>query len=472
MRLWEVVLIVLVAVNVAVFRQVLHKKHEQLLVWSGLLSVIAAGLQATVEGARWQVGPCYVSLLLMALCALLNRRSKLFADRAPQFLKQFVPFNFLLVGSAVVLSLLLPISPLPAPTGPYPVGTATYHLIDQKRRETFSLDQGCKRELMIQVWYPAASTIGSRRAPFMAPSNDLRPFFGAPIFAVAASYLHLIPTGSWESAPMARDQARFPVLIFSHGLMGGRIQNTVQEQELASHGYVVVGVDHTYDGSFTVVSASENIASGLLVNSLAPQGSAASLLIKGGLSIRVEDVRFVIDELERLDKKDSLGLLTDRLDLQRIGLFGHSFGGATTLLACAVDKRFCAGIAMDATVPDELSAASIKQPFLFMEARRAAEDPLGTQLLCGQLSSPCWSITIDGAEHGDFTDLPMLTPVHRLSLLTGPIDGQRAMQIIDAYSLVFFDQTLRGKHDELLDGPSRKYPEVGFTKKTSSLDTH
>ncbi len=62
--------------------------------------------------------------------------------------------------------------------------------------------------------------------------------------------------------------------------------------------------------------------------------------------------------------------------------------------------------------------------------------------------------------HVNFTDLPYWSPIMPLVGMTGPINDQRGFDIVNAYSLAFFDKELKGLPSPLLNGPSKQYPEV------------
>ncbi len=455
-------------VGILAFRSGLINRSKKYMLGAIAIPVVCAILQASIEHPRWQLAPCYISVCALLTALISQFRTTGSERQLPRLLKQFVPFNCLLATIAAVLCLLIPIVQLPVPTGPYRVGTVSFQLKDNNRREIFCKDAKEKRRVMIQVWYPAGNS-GGQLAPFMPYCPDVHPFLSAPIWSVVASHLWLISTNSRISAPILRSQLKFPVLIFSHGIMGGRIQNTTQAEELASRGYIVVGIDHTYDASFTILSDNENIPSGLLSNSLGPEENTVVKVRDNGLAVRVADTRFVLDELTRLNNSDSLGVLANSLDLERVGIFGHSFGGATTIVTCAVDKRFKAGLAMDGCIADE-QIRSINRPLFVMQAPRSGDDPIGVKRLSKKVHAPFWAVTIDGTAHGNFTDLAFLSPAHRLSLLTGSIDQRRALRIINAYTIAFFDFTLLGKHSALLDGPSKDYPEVSFDSKNVAVE--
>lgn len=405
--------------------------------------VLTSALQLIFEGFRWQMTFAFMAegVLLMAIIFSRNIESARY--------RRLWQLAIALVAISTMLAVLVPVSTLPAPTGQYPVGTQSYLLTDNKRWETFS-QTPMHREIMIQVWYPSIRTDGAQTAPYMEPFSDGSPYFSAPLFSLAASHLPLIRTDSTVATPMCQPADPRAVLIFSHGMMGGRIQNTVLAEELASHGYVVVGIDHTFDCSFAILP-DRTICSVLLTRSPMP----IELLTETGLEVRVKDVCFVLDELARLNLADPKNILTGRLDLHKVGVYGHSLGGQTALLACAQDKRIKAGLSMDGVTT---AFNSISQPFMLMQAAREG-DPLHVKALRKQLAGPNYILTLKNSGHANFTDLPLLTPVHWITQLTGSIDGLRATQIIDDYALAFFDQYIRGKNSALLKNTT-PFPEV------------
>ena len=182
------------------------------------------------------------------------------------------------------------------------------------------------------------------------------------------------------------------------------------------------------------------------------------------------DLRFVLDQLVLVNSGAIPSPLTGRLDLTRVGLYGHSTGGGAVVLACSQDKRCQAGLGMDAwlgPVPPPVINQGLTQPFLFMRSETwstAQNDALLDTLYTGARAG-VMRMTIRGTKHYDFTMLPLLTPLAPVLGLKGPIDGQRGMAIITDYLLAFFDQTLKGQAQPLLTGPSSGYPEVTFERR-------
>ena len=218
--------------------------------FSALLTVCA---QALVEGPRWQIIPAYALSGMLLLVSFL-RGSKLahevYRHNLTRLLAILVGAGLSvlgLVGSAL-LTIIFPVFRFPRPTGPYAIGTLTYHWVDTDRPEVFTEDQADRRELMVQIWYPAKADPSAPRAPYVPSVDTIAPAL-ARIYrlpAAAFGYVQYVTTNAISSASMADDQPDYPVLIFLPGLTGFRRHNTFQVEELVSHGYIVVGIDQPY----------------------------------------------------------------------------------------------------------------------------------------------------------------------------------------------------------------------------------
>ncbi len=142
----------------------------------------------------------------------------------------------------------------PALTGAYPVGVVDLALTDPSRRELFGPQPGGARELGLIVWYPAAGA-AARRSPIWRKPDLILPAYAKAMGyppAVADAFRNQ-ESHAYEAAPVARGR-RFPVVIFSHGYAQGFAgQNTALCEELASHGYVVVSIGHTYESFITLL---------------------------------------------------------------------------------------------------------------------------------------------------------------------------------------------------------------------------
>jgi predicted dienelactone hydrolase len=134
----------------------------------------------------------------------------------------------------------------PRPTGRYAIGTVTCHWVDVSRAALFSADPDARRELMVQIWYPAEETPASPHVRYLPDSDAvgaaLARFLGVP--SVALAPLDDVVTNAVASAPVADDEPLYPVLIMLVGIKGSYRQlQTFQVEELVSHGYVVAALD-------------------------------------------------------------------------------------------------------------------------------------------------------------------------------------------------------------------------------------
>ncbi len=446
--------------------------------WVGLMLALLTLLTAmhlVFEGYRWQMVPAYTFtglLLVLTVPSVFRPAGEQTGHRRSSIVISGLGLLFLAI--AVALPLLFPIFRFPQPSGPYRVGTVTYHWIDATRDETFTDDPADHRELMVQIWYPAEPAPGAKPGPYVSHADKigtaLASGFGLPPFVFG--HLQYIRTNAVPDAAVSTAQPRYPVILFSHGRGGLRVQNTFQVEELVSHGYVVVGIDHTYAAAATA------FPDGRVVSFDPRLKDKTFLEIK--FEVFAEDARFVLDQLEMLDASDLERMFQGRLDLSRVGIFGHSLGGITAAEACHLDARFKAGIDIDAFVPQDVVESGLAQPFMFitrdtvtMEKELARFDPAerqarineqmdSIQIVFDELQQEGYLVKMHGLFHYNATDLPLWTPLTSAIGMAGPIDASRAHRIVNAYTLAFFDRHLNGQPAPLLESPSSDFPEVEF----------
>jgi dienelactone hydrolase len=323
----------------------------------------------------------------------------------------------------------------------------------EPQKDPLSAHQAKNRELAVQFWYPTRQKDG-QIAPDMFPFRDWSPFIKSPFFALVASHLAFVRTHSEIEAPLSKKIAHYPVVIFSHGLMGWRGQNTDQMEWLASHGFIVVAPDHTYDAAFSVFPDGHVVTSQLLAGK---ESSDAATLKEVDLEERLKDLNFLLDELPKLNAKDPRGRFTDKLDVKNVGVLGHSMGG-TAAISLSQHSNLKAAIALDGGPAEFISPLC---PLMVLQAERYG-DPLEIRRLYATTNAfPIYNIKVNRAGHTNFTDLPLITRLHWVLGMSGNINQFDAERVINTYALYFFSKYLKGIEE---DFSLYKFEGVKLTK--------
>jgi dienelactone hydrolase len=414
----------------------------------------------SVVGIRWQMLPVLAGaavVLPFTLSPLLRRRTGRPTWRARWWLA--LPGSVACLGlmaTGPVAAWAFPVPGFPEPSGRFAVGTRVVQWTDPRRPETFTADPYDQRTVVIQLWYPARkSPAGARRAQYLGRteheartvSDALVRQVGLPGFLVDG--VPRARTHAVFNAPVTGGGERFPVVLFSPGSGGVRTQNTAWAEELASHGYVVVGLDHPYDSAAVV------LADGRTLHTRTDSTGDRDKDDKSAAdwtAVRAADLSFVLTQLDRLDRGEIAGPLTGRLDTGRAAVTGHSMGGAAALQAARQDRRFDAVIDLDG-YPHGPISPSLHQPTLALtQAITPGTDPRYIPRLTKALklnTATSYRLTIPGATHLTFMDGPLyLPPVPSIVGSQGRTDSPR---VVAATTLAFLDTTLRHKPGDLAD---------------------
>ncbi|TQS29417.1 alpha/beta hydrolase [Microbispora sp. KK1-11] len=341
---------------------------------------------------------------------------------------------------------------LPALTGPYPVGATTLYLKDTSRRDPWAPEVKA-RELMVTLWYPAQAGEG-RRAPYMTAKESELTLKGKKVTGVPYDVLSRTRTNAFQDARPAGRKGSLPLVVLSPGFTMPRSTLTALAEELASRGYVVAGVDHTYE-NYATTFPDGRVAECVACDSDTDPGFGAKVA-----GVRAADVSFVLDRLTGPDAKWEGSSL---IDPSEIAMAGHSIGGAGAVAAMLNDARLRAGIDMDGTTYARIPKSGLSRPFLFLGSaghRPASPDnswDRDWKLLTG------WKrwLVLPGADHQSFTDVPLLAGALGIAV-PGDLSAARSMQITRTYVRAFLDRHLRHEPQSLLDEPSPRYPEVRF----------
>jgi predicted dienelactone hydrolase len=378
---------------------------------------------------------------------------------------------FILAGAGLIIYLAFdhnaPLD-LPAPTGPYAVGRAEMDWVEAGRPDPLVGQGSALRELVVWVWYPAGGG-GASPAPYLPPAWVQARGADQGLGVLIEKDLNKIRTHAFEGVPLAAQPALFPLLVMQPGMGPMASDYTVFAENLASHGYVVVGINPTYTANWTVFPDGRfapRSALGTIPDSDTPaQTEADAIRIE---AVWVQDATFAMDQLANMNA-DPASFFHQRLDLDHIGLWGHSFGGATALAVCQHDPRCQAGVDLDGSPWGEEKQAALTAPFMIMteDSGQAcdANCALLRQVLQHTLPGTGYLVSLAGAGHFNFSDLPLrqeplVRPLFALAGYEGAIPPTRALEITNAYLVAFFDQYLKGKPQPLLQGPPASYPEV------------
>lgn len=394
-------------------------------------------------------------------------------------------YGLAILGCDSLLSAIGKARHLPAPDGKYKVGTFRFNIVDDNRHGILASESEARR-LTVRVWYPTGVTGAEPYAKFMENTEMTRLFSSSmkmPKFMFKK--LSKTVTNSAVRPPFAADLQYADVLIFSHGHGSFEGQNVLQMEHLASHGYAVFSICHTYEAFATYFSDDDivpknaratEIFTNELLNSLkeynrktdTPEAMRHMVTscptANQNIDIRVGDIIFTLDQLEKINRGEMKSPLEGKLKLDKIGVFGHSFGGAAAGDVTLSDDRFCCFINMDGAPFGRLPNNITNKPFMILNNEASL-------IVSGYHpdQSNFISIKVKGTKHLDFTDLPLALPaMKRSGLGLGAIDGIRQMKIVNDYILAFFDTFIRNRPNTLITNGDARYEEVTVKNRLGS----
>ncbi len=426
------------------------------LLWALGIVIVLAAAQILTEEFYWHFLPAYLLIAVLGVSA-----AKLPAKPPAWSIWLARAGLAVAMGLAVApFALFVPVPELPAPSGPFAVGTEIYRWVDASREETATEDPSDKRNVIAQAWYPAQAA-GDKRSTYMEGLDDL-PLIDSLLPGIMMQSYGRIDTHATLNAEVS-GQKLWPVVIFSPGFGAPRAFYTGLAAELASRGYVVLMLDHPYEAAVTQL-ADGSIAK--RIDTSPYDVDARDAWMADQLDIRARDVQFALDRLV-----EGAGRLKGHVDLSRIVAMGHSFGGATAIAAAGRDPRIAALVNIDGTPYGELPV--IRRPFMLLQSDYAVTTHgdsfmARNKQLLEQATAPAWRYEVLHANHLDFMDVPLYfaPPGHwALSLVVGgdlfggsrgPLETQHAASdILDA----FIRETLSGESG-LLKSTEARFSEI------------
>jgi hypothetical protein len=369
---------------------------------------------------------------------------------------------------------------LPRPTGKHLVGITYLSFIDDNRKELFDNNQESNREITVKVWYPSDN------------ESNPEPYFLDAESEFAMKYLQFpeifknLRTNSSRDVPMSSKENKYPILIFSHGFGEHYSQNTILMEELASHGYILFSISHHYECKFSsfpdgrliyldmnsqrfqkIMQEQQNPKAMELLQKmynasndeermqvLLETSNALPTILTESPKYWAEDISFFMDQLESMNNENKI--LKDKLNLDRIGVFGMSLGGIATSEICLNDNRIKAGINIDGGLYGTLLNVKHQTHFMFLNSKRF----LGYgKIFIGESTVDCYSLSVKDSDHYNFSDYSVY-PVPSVSFLLGTIDGEKTIEIMNVIVLAFFDKYLKENNDINLIEQAKKYPEI------------
>jgi predicted dienelactone hydrolase len=497
MRIFEAILILLNLLSLF-----LIVKEQSRTVWFRLaganLSVLL--IHGLFEGMRYQMAFPYIFVGLLTVFTFL-KGSRKFNAKMPKAVKVMaISLSFVFLMVTVFLAYALPVFTLSKPTGSYDVGIQYFHWIDENRTDPFLDASTKKRELMVKVYYPAEGSGSKPYSRYFHNSPELirsfTTFYGLPAFMF--DHFNLVRMNSKDGLPLSDQQQTYPVILFSHGAGTSMEVQTSQSEDLASHGYIVVAIDHTYVSAATAFP--DRITSHKEATTNFQTADPAELITQ----IMTDDAAFVIQKLEEMNDGEMPPIFVGKLNLDAIGAIGHSVGGAVAYNLAINDSRVKAAINLDGRVyvtpngdPEDIAPflmlandtfhmqAILDQKSLMKDFAEMTDEEQNSMLsiygsrdayqeayskdtenvlgLTDVLRASGNLFTIEGSDHMKFTDIGLfigIRPLRELINIRGETDPGRCLEITKALTLAFFDQFLKGETSTSFESLINRYPEL------------
>ena len=357
-------------------------------------------------------------------------------------------------------------------TGQHLIGTKRMVWIDSTRTNWFLDGYGPYRQLMAQIWYPAdASALLSsvKKSKYIDNKKALTytiELQGYKIPEILTNQIGSIKCNSWEDA-LPLSNKKFPILIFSHGHGGLRTQNTNQVEELVSHGYIVIAVDHTYDAGF-VEFPDGNIAYSLTAKPEGERLNETPETFYTRFGYRVDDIDFVINKIDSFDDYDLN--ISSIMDKNNIGIFGHSFGCLTSVYATYFNDRIKSCFGLDGwfePLHDSLVFKNINKPIMHIGQNNKGDEQFWNDVNFIKMnnfikSNSDLSVMIDipGSHHYDYTDFTYFSYVAKKLNFSGIVPTKKMAKIMNVTLLDFFNHTLKNNKKINLDNYKKEFSEI------------
>ncbi|MGQ1891944.1 alpha/beta hydrolase family protein [Thermophagus sp. OGC60D27] len=480
MRLFEIILLLISTVFPFYIstRGYRFNKKFPLIIIGGLIV-----LHFIFEGYRWQMIPGYLMTLILVWC--LYKELLFFKGGWIKKTIRGLTF-FIILILAWGLPYVLPVFSLPTPTGKYKIGSDYIHL-KTDREEKITENSDDKRELMIKVWYPA-EVKNEEKEPYL---NDGERIGFAEKYGLPKStfnYLDYVETHTYKSPEVAN--GKFPVLIFSHGYYSIASGYYAIIEELVSHGYIVMNINHTYESTGTLFpdgtiqlyhkEYDEKHVSTQQMGELAWKSRQdfnnakteeeklliSNHILKNYIAAEItkrwsKDISSVINELDTWNKAS---FLANHIDTNKIGVCGHSQGGSAIGQSILENNRIVAGVSLDGVQWGDMIDSTLTKPFLIISSDWKYPHPnFNTYAFRNGSSIAFYDAKIKNSGHASFMDIPLMVHLQFINE-SGTINPYKAFRLTTDALLQFFDMYLLGHPTNLTDLKT-KYGEFEIIQK-------
>ena len=399
------------------------------------LAAIAAIVQYLSDGLRWQM----LATIYILPAMFITYKYKI----VNRFTGTILGAWFLI---AAFIPWAVPVFTMPAPEGDFSIGSETFHWVDSSRLEWFTDENDNDvREIMVQAWYPSenSDSIGTNSYMDFMNLRSKTLASAGKIPAFLPSHLNMISTNTRNDVACSNKLEKYPVLIFSHGITGSRHLHQILFEHLASKGYIVFALDHSFDANLTI------FPDGKIADYRSEiTGHPDSVLIREKqINTRAFDVGFIIDQIREIETGMIDSKLSGRLDLDRVALGGHSYGGATAILASHNHEIVKACVVLDgwiSPIPDKVISEGINVPFLFMgrPSWHDSDYPGNYERLASLIthsSNEKYDLRINQTLHLDYTDIPLMSPLVKHVMDVGDLKPSTTLSLINDLVLGFLE---------------------------------
>ncbi len=338
---------------------------------------------------------------------------------------------------------------IPALTGEYAVGRMTYDWTDAARQDPFLTTGEQSREVSVKVYYPANTVQGVTSTAYAEGLEvDVLAMAQHLPIDVVQTYLR---AHAVTDAPLSAAASTFPVVLFSGDISGTALYYTSLLEDIASHGYIVVAISHPYSNQFAVLSDGRVAFAVENANPDAAKGAAGRDQVG---AVWTADVQFVLTQLEQLNSDDKR--FAGHLDLTRIAIIGHGFGGGVALNLAASDTRIAGAISLDGRVLGESATKILSNPAMFIDpasdSLRPADEKSALDEIKGKSTDILYNLQVTSTSGTTFaTDLDLFNSIFATDRKTDFAAVSSPSSILRFYTVAFLDKHLQGLSVPLLD---------------------